>query len=80
MASLKVGSRLSYQAAVWGRTAPTGARASSSAQTATKENNPSSAGIVRRMARSVLRNACGSLPLEGSRTSTQRIGPGGKPE
>jgi len=31
-------------------------------------------------ARSVLRNACGSLPLEGSRTSIQRIGAGGKPE
>jgi len=49
MASLKVGSRLSYHLAVRERTAPIGARASSSAQTATKENNPSSAGVVRRM-------------------------------
>ena len=119
MASLKVGSRLPYQAAVRVRTAPVGARASSSAQTATKENNPSSAGVVRRMARSdhcryvstprwariswnvvsmrqretnqprmrsgvaarsVLRNACGSLSPEGSRTSAQRIGAGGRPE
>ncbi len=31
-------------------------------------------------ARSVLRNACGSPSPEGSRTSTQRIGAGGKPE
>ena len=52
MASLKVGSRLPYQAAVRARTAPVGAWASSSAQTTTKENSPSSAGVVRRMARS----------------------------
>ena len=35
MASLKVGSRLSYHAAARGRTAPVGARASSLAQTLT---------------------------------------------
>src|SRR3954453_10341435 len=47
MASLKVGSRLSYHAAVRGRTAPTGERTIRFAQTVTKENNPSSAGVVR---------------------------------
>ena len=52
MASLKVGSRLSYHAAVRGRTAPIGERTIRFAQTVTKENNPSSAGVVRRIARS----------------------------
>ena len=43
MASLNVGSRLSYHAAVRGRTAPIGVRTIQFAQTVTKENNPSSA-------------------------------------
>src|SRR5256885_13760305 len=57
MASLKVGSRLSYHAAVRGRTAPIGERTIRFAQTVTKENNPSSAGVVRRI------GEIGPLPL-----------------
>src|SRR6059058_1526330 len=53
MASLKVGSRLPYHAAVRGLTKTIGVRASRSAQTVIKENNPSSAGVVRRIARSL---------------------------
>jgi len=118
IASLKVGSRLAYQAVARGVTIPIGVWTSRSAQTVIKENNPSSAGVVRRMARSdhcrcvstprwvrvswnvvsirqretnqlricsglarsVLRKHCGSRSPVGSRTSTQRIDAGGRPE
>ena len=52
MASLNVGSCLRYQAAALGRSAVVVSRARPSAHTVISENSPSSAGVVRRMARS----------------------------
>ena len=52
MASLNVGSCLRYQAAAFGRRAVVVSRARPSAHTVISENSPSSAGVVRRMARS----------------------------
>ena len=52
MASLKVGSDLRYQAAACGRIAVTVSRARPPAHAVISENSPSSAGAVRRMARS----------------------------
>src|SRR5271163_2594368 len=52
MASLNVGSFLQYQAAAFSGTALVVIRASSSAQTVIRENNPSNAGVVRRIAKS----------------------------
>ena len=52
MASVNVGSCLRYHAAAFGRSAVALARARLSAHTAISENNPSKAGVVRRMARS----------------------------
>ena len=52
IASLKVGSCLRYQAAAFGRSAVATSRARSSAHTVISENSPSSAGVVRSMARS----------------------------
>ncbi len=52
MASLNVGSCLRYHTAALGRSAVAVSRARPSAHTVISENNPSSAGVVRRMARS----------------------------
>ncbi len=52
MASLNVGSFLQYHAAVFIFSALPASRANPSAHTVISENNPSSAGVVRRMARS----------------------------
>ena len=52
MASLNVGSDLRYQAATFGRSTLVASRARLSAHTVISENNPSNAGVVRRIARS----------------------------
>jgi hypothetical protein len=52
MASLNVGSCLRYQALAFGRSVVAAPRAKPSAHTVISENNPSRAGVVRRMARS----------------------------
>src|SRR6201998_126539 len=52
MASLNVGSDLRYHAATFGRSVFAASRARPSAHTVISENNPSSAGVVRRIARS----------------------------
>ena len=53
-ASLKVGRRLSYQAAVWGRIGP--ARVCNScAQSVTREYRPSRAGVVLGLPRAIQR-------------------------
>ena len=52
MASLNVGSDLAYHAATFGRSAFAALRAKPSAHTVIRENNPSNAGVVRRIARS----------------------------
>src|SRR5271165_2341880 len=52
IASLKVGRDFLYQAAGWGRTAAPGTAINPCAQTVISEYNPSSAGVVRRIARS----------------------------
>ena len=118
IASLNVGCCLRYQAVVFGPGVVAASRTKPSAHTVTRENNPSKAGVVRKMARSdhcryvstprwartswkvvstrqretkkpsivagsalrsVLRKACGSCSPDGSRTSTRRIGTGGRP-
>src|SRR5208282_5213329 len=52
MASLNVGSCLRYHAAAFGRSAEAVSRTKLSAHTVISENNPSKAGVVRRIARS----------------------------
>src|ERR1700721_3634826 len=52
IASLNVGSDLTYHAAGWVRTSVVGSAINPCAQMATREYKPSNAGVVRRMARS----------------------------
>jgi len=67
MASLRVGTHLGYQAAIRGATTPAGVRVTRSAQVVIKENNPSSAGVVRRIARS---DHCRTTPTCRAGTTT----------
>src|SRR4051794_21553265 len=74
MASLKVGSGLAYQAAVRGCGAVVASPINSPAHSVTSENNPSSTGVVRRMAGRT--TAAGSRYQDDGGGSALRLHPG----